>query len=125
MRRVPRLLALSLVALSSLLTVSVTAHANPFPNNYDSAVADSSLHTFCTTAGFTTDWTPVPGATVARPAEQPAKTPIFFAFSDGLWLQGSQDEAIVGTIAGVDDLGPTWQTPGTLDELCQVIKSAR
>lgn len=72
-----------------------------------------------------TDWTPVPGATVARPAEQPAKTPIFFAFSDGLWLQGSQDEAIVGTIAGVDDLGPAWQTPGTLDELVQVIKSAR
>lgn len=57
MRRVPRLLTLSLVALSSLLTVSVTAHANPFPNNYDSAVADSSLHTFCTTAGFTTDRT--------------------------------------------------------------------
>jgi hypothetical protein len=72
-----------------------------------------------------TNWTPVPGATVARPAEQPAKTPIFFAFSDGLWLQDSQTEAPVGTIAEVDQLGPAWQTPGSLDELVQVIESAR
>lgn len=40
---------------ATLVLVGGTASANPFPNNYDSAVADSSLHTFCTTSGFTTD----------------------------------------------------------------------
>lgn len=57
MRRTSRLFALPLAAALSLLMVNGIAHANPFPNNYDNAVADSSLHTFCTTPGFTTDRT--------------------------------------------------------------------
>ncbi|PWK86926.1 hypothetical protein C8D88_10487 [Lentzea atacamensis] len=56
MRRLRRLWLLPVGAALSLVTAGVS-QANPFPNNYDSAVADSSLHTFCTTSGFTTDRT--------------------------------------------------------------------
>lgn len=56
MRRLRRLWLLPLIASLTFVTTGV-GQANPFPNNYDSAVADSSLHTFCTTSGFTTDRT--------------------------------------------------------------------
>ncbi|MBP2338002.1 hypothetical protein JOF41_004180 [Saccharothrix coeruleofusca] len=54
MSRTRRILLLPLVAA---LTAGLggIAQANPFPNNYDSAVADGALHDFCTTTGFTTD----------------------------------------------------------------------
>lgn len=72
-----------------------------------------------------TDWTPVKGATVVRPAQMPATAPIFFGFSDGLWMQGSGDEAIVGVIVDRHELGPAWKGPRTLDDLVGVIRSAR
>ncbi|MFI6095201.1 hypothetical protein ACIA8G_06610 [Lentzea sp. NPDC051213] len=56
MKQFRRFWLLPLVAALPLVTTGVS-QANPFPNNYDSAVADSSLHTFCTTTGFTTDRT--------------------------------------------------------------------
>lgn len=57
MRPTRATLLVAAVAGALLAVPAGTAQANPFPNNYDSAVADSSLHVFCTTSGFTTDRT--------------------------------------------------------------------
>jgi hypothetical protein len=51
-----RLLALlASVGVAVAVALPGAARANPFPNNYDSAVADSFIHTFCLTTTFTVD----------------------------------------------------------------------
>jgi hypothetical protein len=50
--RATRVVAASAFALSVL---AAPAAADTFPGNYDAALADSSLHTFCLTSTFTTD----------------------------------------------------------------------
>lgn len=55
MRRTGRSILGMAVAGILIIVPAAGAHANPFPNNYDDAVADSFIHTFCTTSGFTTD----------------------------------------------------------------------
>lgn len=39
----------------ALLALAPASSANPFPNNADLTVADNGVHTYCYTAGFTTD----------------------------------------------------------------------
>ena len=53
--RIPKAIGLVACVVTTLIATQSPAHANPFPNNGDSAVADNGLHTYCYTSGFTTD----------------------------------------------------------------------
>jgi hypothetical protein len=46
---------LAACVVAAVIAMPSLAHANPFPNNGDSTVADNSTHTYCYTSGFTTD----------------------------------------------------------------------
>ncbi|GGP63676.1 hypothetical protein [Saccharothrix coeruleofusca] len=72
-----------------------------------------------------TDWKPAPDATVHRPARLPDGARLYFAFTDGLWLQGAGDRAMVGTAAHREDLAPDWGSPTGLDDLARAIENAR
>jgi hypothetical protein len=47
--------ALAVTAAIATVLVPSPAHAKPFPGNYDNAVADNGVHTYCFVFGFTTD----------------------------------------------------------------------
>ena len=54
-KRIPKAVGLVACVVTTLIATQSPAHANPFPNNGDSAVADNGVHTYCYTSGFTTD----------------------------------------------------------------------
>jgi hypothetical protein len=54
-KRIPKAIGLMACVVTTLIATQSPAHANPFPNNTDSTVADNGLHTYCYTSGFTTD----------------------------------------------------------------------
>ncbi|MGN9910018.1 hypothetical protein ACTMTJ_20945 [Phytohabitans sp. LJ34] len=53
-------------------------------------------------------WRPVPEATVVRPANIPAGVPLYYAYTDGMWLQGTQDNQMYAIDAEHDELAPAW-----------------
>jgi len=72
-----------------------------------------------------TDWKPAPNATVTRPEQIPDSVPLYFAFTDGLWMQGADDNAMVSSAAHREDFAPAWGKPNTLDDLVTAIKKAK
>ncbi|RAS67275.1 hypothetical protein C8D87_103614 [Lentzea atacamensis] len=72
-----------------------------------------------------TDWKPAPNATVNRPDRIPDGVPLYFAFTDGLWMQGANDKAMVSSTAHREDFAPAWGKPNTLDDLVTAIKRAK
>lgn len=72
-----------------------------------------------------TDWKPAPNATVNRPGRIPDSVPLYFAFTDGLWMQGASDDAMVSSAAHREDFAPAWGKPNTLDDLVTAIKKAK
>ncbi|MFI6095202.1 hypothetical protein ACIA8G_06615 [Lentzea sp. NPDC051213] len=71
------------------------------------------------------DWKPAPNATVTRPDRIPGNVPLYFAFTDGLWMQGANDNAMVNSAAHREDFAPAWGKPNTLDDLATAIKKAK
>ncbi|MGC7094583.1 hypothetical protein ACPZ19_07970 [Amycolatopsis lurida] len=69
-------------------------------------------------------WKPSPDATVNRPEKVPAAAPLFFAYPDGLWLQGGADAAMAGN-AEREHLAPAWGAPTTLNDLVGALRSVR
>ena len=71
------------------------------------------------------DWKPSPDATVTRSAAQPPGTPLYFAYSDGLWLQDDDDAAMTGVYAEPRDLPAAWNGPKTVAEVTASLRAAR
>lgn len=69
-------------------------------------------------------WSPAPGVTVVRPAGMPATGPLYLAFPDGLWLQGTADKAMVGVHAHAEELDKAWGAPQTLDQYWATLQKA-
>lgn len=69
-------------------------------------------------------WAPAPGVTVVRPAGVPATGPLYFAFPDGLWLQGSTDATMTSVHAERAELPAAWGTPQTLDQYWATLQAA-
>lgn len=69
-------------------------------------------------------WSPAPGVSVVRPAGVPATGPLYFAFPDGLWLQGSGDTTMIGVHAARAELAPAWGAPRTLDQYWATLRTA-
>lgn len=69
-------------------------------------------------------WAPAPGVTVVRPAGVPANGPLYLAFPDGLWLQGSADRSMVGVHAAPAELSAAWGAPQTLDQYWAALEKA-
>ena len=67
-------------------------------------------------------WRPLPDTSVLRPAIMPAGAPLFTAFPDGLWMQGSNDAKMVGVQAHTDELAGAWGAPSTLDQFTAAIE---
>jgi hypothetical protein len=72
-----------------------------------------------------TGWKPAPNATVNRPDRIPDGVPLYFAFTDGLWMQGANDNAMASSAAHREDFAPAWGEPNTLDDLVTAIKTAK
>jgi hypothetical protein len=71
-----------------------------------------------------TNWVPAEGAELVRPSGMPATGPFYFAFPDGLWLQGQDDPRMIGLGSELDDLAAEWGNPQTLDQLVAAIRNA-
>jgi len=70
------------------------------------------------------NWSPAPGVTVVRPVGMPANGPLYLAFPDSLWLQGSADKTMVGVHAEPADIPAAWGTPKTLDQYWSMLEKA-
>jgi hypothetical protein len=71
-----------------------------------------------------TNWLPADGAELVRPAGMPTTGPLYFAFSDGLWLQGRDDPRMIGLGSELDELATAWGNPQTLEQLVAANKNA-
>jgi hypothetical protein len=69
-------------------------------------------------------WAPAPGVTVLRPAAVPADAALYVPYSDGLWLQGTEDQQMVGLHAEPAELGPGWGQVRTLDGYVAALTAA-
>jgi hypothetical protein len=69
-------------------------------------------------------WTPGGGATVVRPATVPAAAPLFAAYTDGLWLQGTADTVMFGLGAEPGGLGTAWGGADTVAEYAAKLRTA-
>jgi hypothetical protein len=70
-------------------------------------------------------WKPTPDATVARRAELPAGAPLFFAYSDGLWLQDAGAAEMTGVYAEPRDLAAAWNGPKTVAQVAAALRAAK
>jgi hypothetical protein len=71
-----------------------------------------------------TAWTPGPGVTVERPRSIPAAAPLFTAYPEGLWLQGSTDTQVHGLGAHREDLAPAWGNPLHASDISAALQRA-
>ncbi|GLI00571.1 hypothetical protein [Phytohabitans aurantiacus] len=71
-----------------------------------------------------TTWRPVPEATVVRPAAIPATGPLYHAYRDGLWLQGSADSQMYAIGAEAGELAPAWGGVTEVDGLATALEKA-
>ena len=71
------------------------------------------------------DWKPSPEATVTRSAALPPDAPLYFAYSDGLWLQDDDDAAMTGVYAEPRDLSAAWNGPKTVAEVAASLRAAK
>jgi hypothetical protein len=71
------------------------------------------------------DWKPSPDATVTRSAPMPPDAPLYFAYSDGLWLQDDDDAAMTGVYAEPRDLPAAWNGPQTVTEVVASLRAAK
>jgi len=69
-------------------------------------------------------WSPAPGVTVVRPDAMPATGPLYLAFPDSLWLQGSADKTMAGVHAEPADIPAAWGTPKNLDQYWSTLAKA-
>ena len=70
-------------------------------------------------------WKPTPDATVTRPAAAPEGAPLYFAYSDGLWLQDEGAAAMIGLQAEPRDLTAAWNGPQTVADFAATIRAAK
>ena len=66
-------------------------------------------------------WKPEPRATVTRPTE----APLFFAYTDGLWLQDAGAPEMTGVHAQPSDLSTAWNAPRTVAQVAAALRNAR
>ena len=92
--------------------IAALAHANSHPRVV--AVLDDI-----------SDWKPSPDATVTRSAALPPGAPLYFAYSDGLWLQDDGDAAMTGVYAEPRDLPAAWNGPRTVAEVAATLRAAK
>ncbi|GAA4703676.1 hypothetical protein [Phytohabitans rumicis] len=71
-----------------------------------------------------TTWRPVPEATVVRPAAIPAAAPLYYAYHDGLWLQGAQDSQMYGIDVEHTVLAPAWGGVRDVEGLATTLQEA-
>ncbi|GAA4684777.1 hypothetical protein [Phytohabitans rumicis] len=71
-----------------------------------------------------TTWRPVPEATVVRPAGIPAAGPLYYAYHDGLWLQGTQDDQMYGIDVEHEELTPAWGGVREVEDLATTLEKA-
>lgn len=71
-----------------------------------------------------TAWRPVPGATVVRPANIPAAVPLYYAYTDGLWLQGMRDSQMYAIDAEHGELAPAWGGVSDVEAYADKIETA-
>ncbi|MDG4831103.1 hypothetical protein O7627_17555 [Solwaraspora sp. WMMD1047] len=69
-------------------------------------------------------WSPLPGATVVRPAGMPADAPLFAPYTDGVWLQGPADGRMFGVGVEAADLQPGWGSARTVDQYAERLTAA-
>ena len=70
-------------------------------------------------------WKPSPDATVTRPAAAPAGAPLYFAYTDGLWLQDESAAAMIGLQAEPSELSAAWNGPQTVADFAATIRAAK
>jgi hypothetical protein len=70
-------------------------------------------------------WKPTPEATVTRRAGLPAGAPLFFAYSDGLWLQDAGAVEMTGVHAEPRDLAAAWNGPKTVAQVAAALRAAK
>lgn len=70
-------------------------------------------------------WRPSPDAKVERPRGMPDRGSLYFAFNDGVWLQGPNDDRAVGVHAELDNLKPAWGEPQTIADLTAALETVR
>jgi len=71
-----------------------------------------------------TKWQPTPDAIVVPPSGIPSEAPLLTPYTDGGWLQGPKDAAMMGIGIEPAELGSGWEQVDTLDELASVIAEA-
>ena len=70
-------------------------------------------------------WKPMPDATVARSAAVPEGAPLYFAYTDGLWLQDEGAAAMIGLQAEPRELSAAWNGPQTVADFAATIRAAK
>jgi len=88
--------------------VSALAHANSHPRVV--AVLDDI-----------SDWKPAPGVTVTKPAD----APLYYAYSDGLWLQDPSAAQMTGLYAEPHELPAAWNGPTTVAQVAAALRGAK
>lgn len=69
------------------------------------------------------EWQPTDG-TVVPPDQLAASATVLFPRPDGLWLQTSPEDGMVGLYAAPEELGAPWGGPRTLDDLTDALSGA-
>ena len=88
-KRIPKAIGLVVCVVTTLIATQSPAHANPFPNNTDSTVADNGLHTYCYTSGFTTDAS-VGSYAMSVLGNTTDTSPIAFGIRLAMWVPSSR-----------------------------------
>jgi hypothetical protein len=104
--------------------VYVSVEKSPSTRIADLAVANSRPSVVAVLDDIS-DWRPAPGATVTRPPAAPAGAPLFFAYTDGLWLQDAGAAEMTGVQAEPSDLPAAWNHPKTVAEVAAALRAAK
>lgn len=71
-----------------------------------------------------TTWRPQPDTTVTRPSAIPSQAGLYAPYRDGLWLQGADDDDMLGIDVAHSDLAPGWGDVHDLTDFSAAIKQA-
>nr|MDT0657623.1 hypothetical protein [Micromonospora sp. DSM 115978] len=69
-------------------------------------------------------WSPLPGATLVRPAGIPPDAPLYSPYTDGVWLQGPADGRMYGVGVDTADLPSGWGSARTVDQYAESLTEA-
>ena len=104
--------------------VYATVEKSPSTRTDDLAAANSEPSVVAVLDDIS-DWKPTPDATVTRPAATPADAPLFFAYTDGLWLQDAGAPEMTGVQADPSELPAAWNHPKTVADVTAALRAAK